>query len=105
MPREQTNPKKKEKREKEPEVNWELTLVFLGTVAAFTGLQAGLALPAHASPVLRSVRAQLALAPVARVLLLLSPAARELVGVQDVQHGERRGPVAGRALANTESGS
>lgn len=77
-------------------------LVFLGSVAAFAGLQAGLALPRASSPVLRSVRARLALAPVARVLLR-SPAARELVGVQDVQHGERGGPVPGRALENKAS--
>lgn len=82
----------------------ELTLVFLRTVAAFTGLQAGLALPSPTSPVLRSVRAQLALTSVARVLLLLeAPTARELVGVQDVQYGERSSPVASRALAKKES--
>lgn len=80
-------------------------LVFLSTVAAFAGLQAGLALPRSSSPVLRSVPAQLALASVARVLLLLlvSPAARELVGVQDIQYGERGGPVPGRALENNAS--
>lgn len=78
-------------------------LVVLGTVAAFTGLQAGLAPPGARSPVLRSVRAQLALTSVARVLLLLSPAARELVGVQDVQYGERGRPVPGRALENNAS--
>lgn len=77
-------------------------LVFLSSVAAFTGLQAGLALPRPSSPVLRSVRAQLALAALARVLLLESPTARELVGVQDVQYGERGGPVPGRALGNNQ---
>ncbi|TNN63885.1 hypothetical protein EYF80_025879 [Liparis tanakae] len=55
-------------------------------------LEAGLALPSSPSPVLRSVRVQLPLTSVARVLLL-SSAARELVGVQNVQYGERGGPV------------
>lgn len=72
--------------------------IFLRSEAAFGGLQAGLAL----SPVLRPVRAELALSPVARVLSWLqeSPAARELVGVQDVEHGEGGGPVRRRALGN-----
>lgn len=80
-----------------------LTVVFLRSVASLTGLHAGLPLPAAASPVLRSVRAQIALCPQARALLLLlrdPPAARELVGVQDVEHGEGRGSVDDRALAD-----
>ena len=77
-------------------------LVFLSGVAAFTGLQARLALRRPCSPVLRSVRAQLALTALTRVLLLESPTARELVGVQDVQYGERGGPVPGRALGNNQ---
>lgn len=80
-------------------------LVFVCVVAALAGLEAGLALPAARPPVLRSVRARLALAAVARVLLLqlVSPAARELVGVQDVQHGEGGRPVPGGALESKES--
>lgn len=69
-------------------------MVVLGTVAAFAGLHAWFGFQRHSSPVLRSVRGSLALGPVARVLLLESPAARELVRVQDVQDGEGRGPVA-----------
>ncbi|KAA8589196.1 hypothetical protein FQN60_010541 [Etheostoma spectabile] len=74
--------------------------VLLRSVAAFGGLQAGLqaGLPRASSPVLRSERAQLALRPLARVLLREAAAARELVRVQDVQNGERGGPVPGRAL-------
>lgn len=75
-----------------------LTLVFLHAVAAFTGLQTGLALPIPATPVLRSVRTRLALTSVESVLLLLSPATRELVGIQDVEYGERCSPMAGRTL-------
>lgn len=76
-------------------------LVFLRTVAAFAGLEAGLEAGLALPPVLRSARAQLALSPVARVLL--PPAARELVGVQDVQHGEGGGPVPGGALGTAQS--
>ncbi len=79
-------------------------LVVLRTVAAFARLQAGLALPRSSYSVLHAVRAQLALPSVARELLLLkSSAARELVRVQDVQHGERSGPVPGGALAKNQA--
>lgn len=79
-------------------------LIFVCTVA-LAGLEAGLALPDSSSPVLRSVHALLELAAVAHVLLLqlVSPAARELVGVQDVQHGERSCPVPDGALESNKS--
>lgn len=78
-------------------------LVFVCTVA-LAGLEAGLALPGSSSPVLRSVHALLELAAVAHVLLLqlVSPVARELVGVQDVQHGERSCPVPDGALESNK---
>lgn len=69
----------------------ELTLIFL-----FAGVNAGF--PRDSSPLLRSVRIQLALTSVARVLL--SPSARELVRVQNVQDGERRGPMSGGTLVH-----
>ena len=66
-----------------------LTLIFL-----FAGLRA--CFTRDSSPLLGAIPIQLALASMARVLL--SPSARELVRVQDVQYGERRGPMSGGIL-------
>lgn len=68
-----------------------LTLIFL-----FAGLHASFS--RDSSPLLCSARIQLALPSVTR--LLLPPSARELVRVQDVQDGERRGPMSGGTLVH-----
>lgn len=74
-------------------------LVLLSAVADLAGLHPEVALSGSASPVLRLIVAELAVSPVAPVLLLLvPPVARELVGVQYVQDGEGGGPVADGAL-------